>query len=130
MDFLGQMQQVVTLVSGTLSLIGLPIVVYKVYARDKENANSKIAGIKEMDLVLENKVQLLKSTLEIEIRALGTRMDDKFSAVEKQVKHLEDNDLHTIHEKQRDQDDAIGKLTKEIAILATKLDERIPKAKN
>lgn len=88
-----------------VAIIGIPLGVYKFYVKDQKDDE-------KASLTLSAKIDLIN----VELRHLT----DAFMLIKQ-------NDLHTITEKQRDQDSQIGKMTVAIEKLATVIDERVPR---
>lgn len=113
---LSQVQQILSVASGLVWVLGLPIGIYIFLTRDREKDGEKIMGTEKKDLALEGEIRLLRTELALEIRHLTEG-----------IALIKQNDLHTITEKQRDQDAQIGKMTISIEKLATIIEERVPR---
>ncbi len=109
---LNQIMQITSVVSFILMTLTIMFGVYNIYIKNNKDTAKEIANTEKTDLTIDSKIQLIAN----------------------EVKHLTDsillikqNDLHSIFEKQRDQDSQIGKLTVSIEKLTTIIEERVPK---
>lgn len=101
--------QVLTTVLSIVAIIGIPLGVYKFYTKDQ-----KEDGVKMSDT-------------NTELKLMRTEMTLKIQGLTDAILLIKSNDLHSIFEKQRDQDDQINKLTNAVTSLTTIIDERVPR---
>ena|ERR1700686_713538 len=102
-------QTILAITAYALAILGIPFGLYKIYNRDQQKDGQEISGIAS------------------ELKLLRTEMGLKLQANTDALNLIKQNDLHTITEKQRDQDSQIGKLTVAVEKMHTIIDERVPR---
>ena len=107
-----QVQMIMGIVTSGITIIGLPFLIYTMWIKGQQRDGEKIIDTQKADLLIGSKIDLIVA----------------------EIKHLTDsillikqNDLHSIVEKQRDQDAQINKLTVAIEKMGTIIEERVPR---
>lgn len=108
-------------------LLGLPIGIYLFLNKDKTKDGDRINDLKGGEQGLSSKIELLKTELTGEIKNLATQLGGEMKLLTQEFNTIKLNHLHTIEEKQKDQDAQIGKLTIATEKLTTIIDERVPR---
>ena len=107
-----QIQIIMGIITSGITIIGLPFLIYTMWIKGQQKDGDKIVNTEKANLLITNKIDLVVS----------------------EIKHLTDsillikqNDLHSIVEKQKDQDAQINKLTVAIEKMGTIIEERVPR---
>lgn len=138
MTFLEQTQQILSVLGLLINVFGVPVLIVLWQQKGKENTNKEIAQNKEkedekqgrnkeMEVIMAAKLEIFKAGLEGELKSMAAVMGAKIEALTAAFVDIKKNDLHSIYEKQRDQDSQIQKLTVSNENIRTIIDERIPK---
>ncbi|QGH73340.1 MAG: hypothetical protein [Siphoviridae sp. cttb18] len=105
-------QSILGIVTSSITIIGLPFLIYTMWVKGQQVDSEKIVANEKIDITLANKFDLVALELKHLTEAITL---------------IKQNDLHSIYEKQRDQDDQINKLTNAVTALTTIIDERVPR---
>lgn len=117
---LSTIQSFLGIVLSVVAIIGIPVGIYKIYAKDQEKDGEKTNN-------LASRLELLETKLTGEIKNLATALGGEMKNLTTEFTAIKLNHLHTIEEKQKDQDAQIGNLTIATEKLTTIIDERVPR---
>lgn len=124
---LQQTQSVLGIVLSVVAIVGIPLGVYKFYVKDQQTDGDRIANSEKGEIILAKDIQLLRTEITGELGKMTAQFHSELRNMTIAFDHLKINDLHSILEKQKDQDSQINKLTLEIGKLTTIIDERVPR---
>lgn len=110
-----------------ISITVLLFTVYNFYLKGQKEDGNKITNTEKSDIILAKDIQLLRTELTGEIKNMVSILAVELKNLTDAFHLIKANDLHSIYEKQRDQDSQINKLTNAITALQTIIDERVPR---
>lgn len=110
-------------IMAALGIIGMVFTIYNSYLKNRKEDAEKITNTEKSDIVLSKDIQLLRAEVSLKVDNLANEIKEMNGSLDL----LKQNDLHSIYEKQKDQDAQIGKHTVAIEKLTTIIDERVPR---
>src|SRR3989344_1590258 len=121
------MQSILGIVLSVVAIIGLPLGIYKFYIKDQQTDGEKLTNSEKLTASLSSKIDLLESKISGTMKTMEATIGGEMKALTIEFTNIKLNHLHTIEEKQKDQDAQIGKLTIATEKLITIIDERVPR---